>query len=863
MSIIRIFFNPLNGQDRKDYPVEPGTRIIDFLQEHYPIGFDGCVRVFVGRDEIALDDLDILIGEEEQITILVMPTGGIEWATIGAYLLQAAIAVAIGYTINLLFPPKTPGSFKQEAESPTYSINATRNQARLGDVIPSHYGTVTWSPDFASAPYQFFYEYSNDQFVDELLCLGFGSYNIEEIYIGDVPVTSLEAGSVQWWKFEPWQHMNRMGVITDYIYGRIKNTEMPWPFREDVFTSPAVEQLEFSRDRQDSQTNVGFSGVARAAGYDPIAQQQVPGRISELPVTLDIRGGDTIVISGTANNNGEHKIAYVALDPTNPALMSIYEAPDTPVPFLDEDPVSGSYNLNPTETVNGKQVYKPIYGPFRAQPAGREVTVIECDILFPQGLYRIDGTSGNIRPIDEGAAEGPVELEFTYQAIDPDTGAAIGAPIVQQKVISGKQRNPKRVTHSSETIPQAAYEVSVQLISGVSDDSRRHELCQWVGLKGILAMNGQVPAYLNTTLLAVRMKATSGLGGAARARIRVKANRYLGDDAEGNPVKSSNPIRVIKDIWKSTEYGMARPLDELDLATLNAYQTEWDALPGAPSFNGSFDQRSTGFDAMQQVASMCAGRIIQNGGLTTLVVDKQQPVRTAVFTAANIVRDSLSIQYNFDTTNDYDSIQIEYRDAETFQPKFVIHPPDGVMPDTYQLFGCTSDEYALQYAKYLRAVKRLRRKEITFSTELDGLIPQFGDRIAVSAPMAPEWGVSGMIVDTIDAFTLRVDHNLTWAAPPDTNQMILRTVDGSPTDAYTVTRGASDDIVVFTDDLTGIVFDAENQDPTSYVFGTQQNFVRDFILSKSEPEGDTTVKVQGQTYTAAIYTDGPPHLRSV
>lgn len=856
MSIVRILFNPLDPQDKKEYPVDPGTQIIDFLQQHYPVGFSGYIRVFVGKDEIDLEDLDTVIGPEEQITILVMPADPATLTAAAVFVLKAAVAVAIGYTINLLFGPKVPTGFKQETESPTYSINATSNQVRLGDPIPTHYGTVIWSPDFASAPYQFFYEYSNDQYVDELLCLGHGSYRIEDIYIGDLPITSLEAGSVRWWKFEPWQHQQRMGVITNTIYGRIKNTEMPWPFREDVFTSPAVEQLEFSLDRSDSSTGVGFGGVAVSAGYDPIAQQNVPGHIAGVSSSLDVRAGDTITISGTANNNGDHKIAYIALDPVNSALMNIFESPDTPVPFVDEDPISGSYSLN-------AQSNEPTFGPFRAQPPGREVTVIECDILFPQGLYRIDGTSGNIRPIDEGASEGPVELTFSYQQIDESTGAAIGVPIVQVKTITGKQRNPKRVTHSSETIPQGAYEVTVQLTSGVSEDSRRNELAQWVGLKGILAMNGQVPAYLDTTLLAVRMKATSGLGGAARARIRVKATRYWGENAEGVTINSSNPVRVIKDIWKNEDYGMARPIEELDLVTLDAFQSTWDTLDGAPSFNGSFDQRNTGFDAMQQVASMCGGKIIQVGGLTTLVIDKQQPVRTAVFNAANIVKDSLSIQYNFDTNNDYDSIQIEYRDSETFQPKFILHPVSGQTPDTYQLFGCTSDDYALQYAKYLYAVKRLRRKEVTLTTELEGLIPRFGDRIAVSSPIAPKWGDSGIVVDVIDAFTLRVDHNLVWAKGSETNQILLRTSDGSPTSSYTVTRGSEDNIVVFTDDLTGTVFDAEFQEPTSYVFGTQENFVKDFILSRTEPKGDTSIQVQGQTYTTAIYTDAPPHMRVV
>ena len=168
MSIVRVFYNPLNGIDKDEFPIEPGTQIIEFLQREYPKGFDGYLRVFVGTDELPLDDLDYVVKPEEQVTLLVMPATGVE---IGVIVLQALVAVAIGFVINLLFPPKTPGAGKQETESPVYSLNANRNAARLGDPIEVSYGTVSWPPSFASAPYSFFSGDSNDQFVDELLIL--------------------------------------------------------------------------------------------------------------------------------------------------------------------------------------------------------------------------------------------------------------------------------------------------------------------------------------------------------------------------------------------------------------------------------------------------------------------------------------------------------------------------------------------------------------------------------------------------------------------------------------------------------------------------------------------------------------------
>ena len=179
MSLIRIFFNPLDGSDKQEYPIEPGTPIIDFLTDHFPSGFDGCLRVFAGADEVAIEDLDRLVSDEEQVTMLVMPSGA---ETLGAVLINALISVAIGYVISLIFPPSSPPGAKYETESPVYSLNASRNQARLGDPVECHYGTVSYPPSYASAPYIWYSGGSNNMYIDELLCLGHGEFEINAEY---------------------------------------------------------------------------------------------------------------------------------------------------------------------------------------------------------------------------------------------------------------------------------------------------------------------------------------------------------------------------------------------------------------------------------------------------------------------------------------------------------------------------------------------------------------------------------------------------------------------------------------------------------------------------------------------------------
>jgi len=353
------------------------------------------------------------------------------------------------------------------------------------------------------------------------------------------------------------------------------------------------------------------------------------------------------------------------------------------------------------------------------------------------------------------------------------------------------------------------------------------------------------------------MKATNGLASAARERIRVTATRRL--PSKRNPERlfdTTNPIAVLIDIWTSKVYGLGRSESELDLATLYDLALQWDAEDG-PKFNGSFDQRGTGFEALQSVISSCGGKIVQNGGLTTVAIDKVQPVRTAMFTSANIVRGSMEIQYSFDTTEDYNGVTIEYRDPKSFQPAFVTYPETATLPDTFILFGCTDSTYAMQYATYLYNVQTKRRKQIKFTTELDGLIPRFGDRIGISHPL-PSWGHSGVIIDVIDATTFRVDTYLDWT--PGEHMMMLRSNVGAPSSQYIVTRGDADNVVVFPEVPDVEVNDPEGMEPTSYVFGTATNMVKDFILSKVTPKGDTTVEIEGQTYAATIYTGGPPHM---
>lgn len=124
---------------------------------------------------------------------------GIEGAAIlgstGVSIVTGAIGMIGTMLINALIPAPKPTAAQQmsasgglASPSPTYSISAQGNSARIGQPIPVIYGRHQVFPDFAAMPYT---EYAgNDQFLYQLLCIGQGEYDIEAIRIEDTPISS-------------------------------------------------------------------------------------------------------------------------------------------------------------------------------------------------------------------------------------------------------------------------------------------------------------------------------------------------------------------------------------------------------------------------------------------------------------------------------------------------------------------------------------------------------------------------------------------------------------------------------------------------------------------------------------------------
>lgn len=188
--------------------------------------------VFVDGQPVLRQDWERSVGGDQVVVIFMLPQGGggsnplrvigmlaivaasfIIGPAVGFFIngllpasmaMGAAAATALGSSLvmfggsmllNAIVPPPAANTGSMSgantpAPSPTYSLQAQGNAARLGQPIPVQYGRLRVYPDFAAQPYV---EYSNnEQFLYQLLCIGQGEYDVEAIQINETPIANFK-----------------------------------------------------------------------------------------------------------------------------------------------------------------------------------------------------------------------------------------------------------------------------------------------------------------------------------------------------------------------------------------------------------------------------------------------------------------------------------------------------------------------------------------------------------------------------------------------------------------------------------------------------------------------------------------------
>ncbi|HAC90914.1 MAG TPA: hypothetical protein DCF63_09820 [Planctomycetaceae bacterium] len=305
------------------------------------------------------------------------------------------------------------------------------------------------------------------------------------------------------------------------------------------------------------------------------------------------------------------------------------------------------------------------------------------------------------------------------------------------------------------------------------------------------------------------------------------------------------------DVLRNTDYGAGVPDDRIALAELYSLDQFYESR--GLFFDGIFDNRITVFEALSLIGRAGRATPVLVGGQITLVRDLQRTLPVSLFSMRNIRKGSFSVNYLVQTEDSSNAAEVEYLDESNFKPKkiFVIQPgTTGNRPLSLKLFGVTNFAQADSEARYLVATNQYRRRQVSFTTEMDGFICRYGDLILVSHEMT-QWGVSGEVIDfDLASKRLTLSEPVT-VVPGSVIELALQ--DGSVVGPFEVNPGV-DEFNVVVPSLTVEPYTGGVAERTRFVFGNSATFRQMAKITALQPRGIDSVEVRAVIEDNRVYS---------
>ena len=839
-------------------------QLTDYLLKYHPTGFDAACDIYVNNIEIKVDNWDMKLNEDDIIALVYRPavTAAVAGGAVSALLINLAISTAVSYVIGKIFAPDMPNDLSANSanNSPAsaYSLNSQQNEAKAGEVIPVVYGKVRMYPALISPPYRR-YE-NNEQYLYQLMCIGQGKFNIDELLIADTNINNFRSGDIEY-----------QTIIYDKFStsGGLKAATSDSNYSQLVKTIPELDDLLV----RGIPANTEF--IMRFSGSDITFYDYVNGTRPDLTSLLN---GSKITIKNTLNNDGVYTVNYVTDNVVTVQSHTFTTEPN--VSFSDttysvhfgnwlEDSVASDLYSNtdigsiftaygdtfqvtnkldgvdaitsttpdkPQETGGTINIvartyvaeFETTYGTYIVDgSADNPIKTIEIDYMFPNGVYDTDANGVFI--------DRTLEFEIVISSIKYPFYLA--PPLnyfykFETVSITKKENNPLRYTFKwdvlstiGDTECNTNLYITIKRKTSEPVDYSSQDTLYINSIKGKY-VEPDNEAFGDVTLLWCKVKATNAITSLGQFSI----NGWFTRSDVDNTVKD-----VLTDIYTNNTYGGRLPLSDLD----------FDDTP-TDTINGIFDTKLTLFDALKTAAKSNRYNVYPVGAKLALKYDGVQAVRTALYNETNILKDSFKLSYNFSEESETDSYKAIYRNADDFKENEAIYPTGGLYPVELELWGCTDTSKALAMATYLYKQDRARRKIVEFKTDVQGLIPQFMDKIGISHNL-PEWGVSSE-VRGVDGSTITLADNIDAALEYDS--MIFRADDGSVSEILTFS-GSGYDISVT--NLPDWVHGFGINEPTKCSLGISNKIISDFIVTSVKPNGNQ-VLIQGVNYDETIYS---------
>ncbi|HGF5004086.1 TPA: host specificity factor TipJ family phage tail protein [Vibrio parahaemolyticus] len=809
MSHIVQFYHPIRKDQRKVHPVKAGTRLSDWIAEHCP---GESLAATLNFSE--LDDLDVVIGDRDVVSIRPKLGVGLDWVIYAALALSVATAV---YTFTNM--PDMSGNQNTKQASSVYNYNAQGNKPKLGNPVPVRYGRMPHYPDVIAPDW---WEYiDNEQYYYQSFSQGIGKFLYHKHVIGETVLdainpdieirTYLPGEVVDHFPHIVWTSkevggsdgqggLTLGGVTSDWV-AEVSSSEVrfvgnqielwsefsyhvgqgdyqtglrrdAWPWDEGqhvVITSSTQDSLIF-------EGNIHFHDMGDDG--DEIDPQPLPDEIENPLGWGSTAVGDRIVITGAGVNAGtfilnEFKSAtritvqtdgggvVTTFTPMNNVYVRVYEAVGNDGTYVCKDDL-GTLALVSSDTL----IEVPDWPGFiNMNSETAQLSVLDGDresewvgdfLCVPSDATALDIGLDFIFPRGLGWLDnkGNLRARTCDWEVRVRPEGSNDAYQTHTFTLTENDNTPQRLTKwlkAEMGLTAGRWEVGCRRVSLVTKSTKVFDEVQWMGLKSVIQTTYQND---EESIITLKIKATNALSQQANSQYWNDSTRILPvlqpDNTYVEQATRSIADAVI-DACRNNVYGAGLEDDAIDIDTLVAYRDKWASR--SDYCDGLFDQPTAFWEALAKLLE--TGRAYPRIELGTVSMWRDEP-REALckpYSPVNMTPDSFSVDISLPEDGDYDGVEVEWFNPQSRKSETVLCTlpgQNGYNPKPLKLNFVTTEEQAEREGMFAAAVQAYRRTNVDFSTDLDGWESNYGDIVPV-AHDAVDWGASGQVIETLNA----------------------------------------------------------------------------------------------------------------
>jgi hypothetical protein len=266
-----------------------------------------------------------------------------------------------------------------------------------------------------------------------------------------------------------------------------------------------------------------------------------------------------------------------------------------------------------------------------------------------------------------------------------------------------------------------------------------HDDVAWTAARALI--DGPM-SFPGVTMLALVFKADATLSAGQQNRVGVVAARRVEAYRDGlwQLVESRNPVDAAIDMWRNGDYSAGLSTANLVLQDL-LYQRDQAEARG-DTFDHFFEESTTLQDALEAALRVMRSNPAFIGDRLTIVRDEPKVPRM-LFTDAEIVRGSLTVNRTLLDDTWADGVKVNYFDERNWRAASVASAEGLQRPAIVDALGIGKREKATEFARYLAAVNRYRRRKVSIQVELEGRLLKRGDLILIQSELPQNWGVGG------------------------------------------------------------------------------------------------------------------------